>query len=337
MQFRKASWAGKALTVLQSLALAAVALPALAQEVFPNKPVNLIVPFGPGAATDTAARIVAEGLARQLGQPVVVVNRPGANGQIAIRSAQGLPADGYTLLFLANGVVIDQVIKKNAGFDVRKDITPVARVVQAPLGLFSSNHLPVNSVKELIDYAKKNPGKVNFASSGVGSIAHLTTERLKLAAGLDMVHVPYPAGTAPILTALLAGDVGVFVNEMGSMKGFVNEKKIKLLATLADQRSTIYPDAPAVSELGIPELRGIFTPFFFGIFVVPGTDNARVETAANAVNKALAEPAVRERMVGLGYNPALLGGTTPAEFRKVLNDELARVESIVKAANIPAQ
>lgn len=326
-----------ALLALAGTALAAGALPAAAQEKFPGRALNLVVPYGPGAATDNVARIVGEGLARQLGQPVVAINKPGANGMIAIRSVLAAPPDGYNLLFLANGVIIEQVVKKGTNFDIRKDLTPVARVAQAPLGLFASNHLPVGSVKELVQYAKKNPGKVNFASSGVGSIAHLTTERLRLATKTEMVHVPYPAGTAPVLTALMNGDVGIYVNEMGSMKPFVAEKKIKVLATLADQRSPAYPDTPSVPELGLPELKGLFTPFFYGIYVEPGTPADRVQALGAAIGRTMEDPSVRGRLVVLGYDPALMGGTTPTQFRKVVNDELARVEATVHQAGIQPQ
>ena len=334
---RSAVAALAAFAELGSAGLLTAAMPAIAQERYPNKPLNLIIPFGPGAATDAVARIVGEGLSRQLGQQVLPVNRPGANGMIAIRSVQSAPTDGYNLLFLANGVIIEQVIRKNTNFDIRKDITPVARVVQAPLGLFASNHLPVTSVAELVQYAKANPGKINYASAGVGTIAHLTTERLRLATGMELVHVPYPAGTAPVLTALIQGDVGIFVNEMGSMRGHVADKRMKVLATLADQRSPLYPDAPAVPDLGMPELRGIFAPFFFGIYVEPGTPADRVELLNAAINKTLAEPAVRERLVALGYNPALIGGTTPAEFRRAVAEELGRVEATVREAKIQVE
>lgn len=318
-------------------ALALAAMPASSQDAFPNKGLTLIIPFGAGAATDAFARIVADGLARETGHPVVPINRPGANSMIAVRAVQALPADGYTLVILANGIVIEQVLKKSTDFDIRRDLVAVARASQAPLGLFVSNSLPVNSVKELIDYAKKNPGKVNYASSSVGSISQLTTERFKLATGIDLVHVPYPGGTGPMTVAMMTGEVGVLVNEMGSMRGFVADKKLKLLATLADERSAIFPNTPAVPELGIPELQGIFTPFFFGFFVAPATDPARVERLATLINNALKDPVTRERLVTLGYNPALLGGTTPAEFRKVVSDELARVEAVVRDAKITLQ
>ena len=323
-----------------ALALAAqVSLnaPALGQEAFPNKPINLYIPFGAGAATDAFARIIGEGISRISGQPVIATNRPGANGLTAVRAAATAPADGHTLLILANGIVIEQVLKKLTDFDVRKDLIPVARASQAPLGLFASNSLPANTVKELIDYAKKNPGKINYATSGVGSIAHLTTERLRLATGLEMVHIPYPAGTAPINIALMAGDVQLFVNEMGSMRTLVADKKIKVLATLGDQRLPIYPDTPSVPELGVPELRNVFTPFFFGFFVVPGTENSRVEALATLINKAIDEPVVKERLVKLGYSPSLLGGTRPADFRKVVNDELERVTTVIRDAKIQPQ
>lgn len=326
-----------ALALMHSLALAVVAPAAYAQEPFPNKPINLFIPFGAGAATDAFARIIGDGISKLSGQPIVATNRPGANGMIAARAAMALPPDGHTLLILANGIVIEQILKKLTDFDVRKDLIPVARASQAPLGLFASNTLPANTVKEFIEYAKKNPGKINYATSGVGSIAHLTTERLRLAAGLDMVHIPYPAGTAPINVALMAGDVQIFVNEMGSMRTLVAANKIKVLATLGDQRLPIYPDTPSVPELGVPELRNVFTPFFFGFFVVPGTDTARVEALATLINNAINEPNTKERLVKLGYNPALLGGTRPADFRKVVNDEYERVTAVIRDAKIEAK
>lgn len=305
------------------------------QERFPSKPVNLLVPFGPGSATDNVARSMADSLARELGQPVVTTNRLGANGMIAIRAAQAAPADGYTLLFLANGVVIDQVVKKT-GFDYRKELLPVARVVQAPQGLFVSNSLPVNSMRELVEYARRNPGKINYATAGVASIAHVNTERLLLAIGAKMVHVPYPSGTPQIVTAMIAGDVGVFINEMGSLKGFVQEKKVKLIATLADRRNPIYPDAPAISETGVPEVRNFGAAFFFGVLAPAGVPAERVEFLNRAINKVLKEPALQQRMVSLGYSPENIGGMSTAQFSALLAAELARTEVVVREAKIEA-
>ncbi len=315
---------------------ASFALPLAAQDKFPSKPINLIIAAGPGASTDAMGRLVGEALSRQVGQPVVAFNRQGGGGLIAIRAVQAAPTDGYTLMFQTNAVVIEQVVRKGS-FDIRKDLIPVARAMEASFGLFVSNQLPVNSLPELVDYAKKNPGKVNFASSGVGGAAHLASESWRLAAGLDMVHVPYPTGSAAVMPALIAGDVGVFINEMSYMKPFVADKRIKVLGTLATQRSPLYPDTPAMPEAGVPQLKDFTAPLLFGVFVAAGTPPERVEFLNQAINKALAEPAVREKLIALGYSPGNIGGHTPAEFRKQINDELVRTEKVVRDAGISVQ
>ncbi len=324
----------RAWAVTLGVMLAVAALPVSSQDVYPSKRFELIVPFAAGSATDGVARILADGLSRQVGQPVSVVNRPGANGQVAVRALHVAPRDGYTMAILANGIVIEQVLKKGGDFDVRRDLVPVARATQAPYGLFASNSLPGNSLREVIDYARKNPGKINYASAAVGSSAHLTTERLMLATGMNLTHITYPAGTGAINVALMQGDVGLFINEMGSMRPLVNDKKIRLLATLDNQRSPIYPDSPSLADLDIPELKDFSASFFFGLFVAPGTDPARVERLAADINRVISEPATRGRLVALGYNPALLGGTTPAQFSKYMSDELARTEAVVQGAKL---
>jgi tripartite-type tricarboxylate transporter receptor subunit TctC len=309
-----------------------------AQTDYPSKRLQLIIPYGAGAPLDTIGRIFADGLSKQMGQSVIALNKPGANGMIAIHSTVSEPADGYTLLILANGILSEQVLKKKElEFDIRKDLIPVARLTQAPLGLFTSAQLPVNSVQELIAYAKNNPGKLNYASAGVGSLVHVTTEAFRLALGLDMVHVPYPRGSGGISVALISGEVGMAIGEMGSMRGLVADGKVKLLATLGNKRSPIFPDAPTVSELGIPELNGMIPSFFYGIFVAPGTDQSRVDKLASYVNATMDDPVTRDRLVPLGYEPALMGGTGPADFRKVVNDELIKVETIVRDAKISIQ
>jgi tripartite-type tricarboxylate transporter receptor subunit TctC len=323
-----------------AMAIATLCLPlkrAEAEEAFPSRRIDLIIPQGAGAATDVFARIIAEGLSRKMGQPVIAINRPGGNGIIAAHAMLSAPPSGYTLLILANGLVIDQALGRNPGFDVRKNLVPVARASLATPGLFVSNKLPVSSVKELIRYAKQNPGRINYASPAVGSVAHLTTERLKRATGIDMVHLPFPGGTAQIIPALLSGDVGVFINEMGSMRGVVESGDVRLLATLGDKRSPIFPEVPAVSELGIPEIAGIFFPFYFGFFVAPGTDQEKVEILASDINAVLQDEPTRSRLIELGYDTTLLGGTRPAEFSKLIDRELARVMDIIKETNIPRQ
>lgn len=304
-------------------------------QAYPTQRINLVIPFAAGAATDNFARIIGDGMQRLGGQPVIAVNRPGANYMVAVRSVQQAPADGHTVVILASGILNEQALKRVTDFDIRKDMMAVARASQAPLGMFASNHLPANTVAELVDYVRKNPGKVNFATSGIGSIAHLTTERFRAAlGGLNMVHVPYPGGTGPINIALMAGDVQVFVNEMGSMRPLVADKRIKALVTFGEARMPIFPDVPTSAETGVPELRNFLAPFWFGFFVAPGTDPQRVEALATLINNAIAEAATRDKLVNLGYNPALLGGTRPAQFTRIIGEELQRAEAVIRDAKI---
>lgn len=327
-----------ALALLTGATLAALSatLPgSAAAQAFPSKPINLIIPFAAGAATDNFARIIGEGMQRLSGQAVVPINRPGANYMIAVKATQAAPNDGYTSVILASGILNEQALKRVTDFDIRKDMVAVARASTAPLGLFASNHLPANTLAEAIDYVRKNPGKVTFATSVVGSIAHLTTERIRVAVGgLNMMHVPYPGGTGPINIAQMAGDVQLFVNEMGSMRPLVMDKKIKALATLGDARMPIYPDVPTAMESGVPELKNFTAPFWFGYFVAPGTDPQRVEALATLINSAIADPAVKDKLVGLGYSPTLLGGTRPAQFSRQIQEELVRTENVICDAKI---
>ena len=251
---------------------------------------------------------------------------------IAAQSLLTTPADGYTFALLANGVINDQVLKKPANWDIRRDLVAVARAVEAPMGLYVSNHLPVNTISELVEYAKKNPGKVNYASSGVGSVGQLLTERFRLSTGVNIVHVPYPSGVG-MAPALMAGDVHMLVNDIGSLRPLAIDKKIKYLGTLANERSPLFPQAPAIPEV-LPDLRNIFTPYFFGFFVAKGTDPAIVEKLATELNATLQDPAVREKLVALGHNPAALGGTRPADFSKLVRDEVNRIEALVRDAKI---
>lgn len=324
----------RAFLALASVLALGLALPAAAQDKFPSRPVNLLIPYGPGAASDVVARIVAEGMARQLGQPVVPVDKPGGSGMVMIRGAQNAPADGYNVMFSASSIVNEQVLHRTT-FDVRKDLIPVGRIGAAPLGVFVSSHLPVNNVQELVDYARKNPGRLTYASPGIGSVIHLNTERFRLATNTELLHVPYPAGTAPVLTALIAGDIGLYINEMGSMRGVVADKRVKVLATLADNRSPLYPDAPATPDLTVPELKGFTASFFYGLYVTAGTPQDRVEALNQALNKAMEDPQVRAKLVELGYSPATMGGMNTTDFRKLVYDELGRTEAVVRDAHIP--
>ncbi len=322
------------IALFQSVALALSSFPAEAQETFPSRNLELIIPYGAGSSTDAWGRVVADGLSRASGQPVVAANHPGATGLIGVRVLQSAPADGHTLILLANSIIIDQVLKNRQDFDIRTDLVPVARTLQAPMGIFVNNEVPVNSVSEFIDYLKAHPGELNYASSGIGSVAQLLTEQFLLATGTEMNHIPYPAGNAAISAAMMGGDIQVLFADIPGLAPFAKDGKMKYLATLNDQRSPIFPDAPAISEVGIPELVGVFKPFFFGFFAAADTDPAVVEKLAALAQATMQDPVTRDRLVTLGYDAALLGGAGPDEFRQVIQEEFERVETIVRDAGI---
>ena len=325
------------IALFQSAVLALSPLAAKAQDAFPSRNLELIIPYGAGSSTDAWGRTVADGLSRAAGQPVVATNHPGATGLIGVRVLQSAPADGYTLILLANSIIIDQVLTKRQDFDLRKDLVPVARALQAPMGIFVNNEVPVNSVSEFIAYLKEHPGELNYASSGIGSVAQLLTEQFLLATGTEMNHIPYPAGNAAISAAMMGGDIQVLFADIPGLAPFVKDGKMKYLATLNDQRSPIFPDAPAISEVGHPELVGVFKPFFFGFFAAADTDPAIVEKLAALAQATMQDPATRDRLVTLGYDAALLGGAGPDEFRQGILDEFQRVETIIRDAGITLQ
>lgn len=321
--------------ILTIAATAAIAtLPSrAADESYPTKAITLISSVTAGSGADAVARILGEGISREFKQPVLINNKPGGNGLVAVRALQAVPADGYTFAFGTSGLAIETAMKKSA-FDLRKELVPVARVVQGPLGLFVSNKVPANTVQELLDYAGRNPGKLNYATLGVGSAAHLATARLLHATNRDMVHVPYPSGGPQIITAMIAGDADVFITELSVMKPFVSDRKLKLLATLSGERSPMYPDVPSISEAGVPQLRNFDASFFMAIFASPGTPPDRVEAMNRAVNKVLAEPATREQLATRGYRPAEFGGMNVNQVGTMVGDFLTGVERIVRDAKI---
>ena len=314
--------------------LAVTTASAMAQDSFPSRPITVINPWAAGGINDIAARIITDHMARTLGQPLVIENRGGGGSKIGTEMVVKAHKDGYTLLFQNMVHAILPTVAAPLNYDPVRDFTPISHATSHATLLVAHPSVPVNTLPELIDYAKKNPGKINYASSGVGSVGQLLTERFRLATGLSLVHVPYPGGNATIAAALMAGDVHISVSDIGSMRQLANDGRIKYLATLADERSHMFPQAPAITEVGMPELRKIFSPFFFGFFLARGTDPARVEKLATDINATLEDPAVREKLVGLGYNAAALGGTRPDDFRKIILEELNRVETVVRDAKI---
>ena len=316
------------------LAAAAVfafgACAAQAQAPFPTQSIKLVVPFSAGGLPDTVARIVGQKLQERLGQNVVIENRPGAGGNVAAPVIAGLPADGYTLMVTDGSMfTINPKLMKQLTYDPDKDFVPVVQLARGPLFLAAHPKLPVSTFKEFIDYARANPGKINYGSSGLGTTHHLTMEAVKAALKLDMAHVPFK-GTGQSVPALLGGHVEVAFSAYPSLAGAVEGKKVKLLATNGLKRSADAPNVPAISEY-IPGFD--FAPVI-GVFAKTGTPKAAIDKIATEAQAVLKMPEVVAQLAKVGVEPA---GAGPAEYAKGLKAEADRVAATVKAANIKPQ
>jgi tripartite-type tricarboxylate transporter receptor subunit TctC len=306
------------------------AAPASAQGTFPNQAVKFVVPFSAGGLPDTVARIVGQKLQERLGQNVVIENRGGAGGNVAATAILATPADGYTLLVTDGSMfTINPKLMKQLTYDPNKDFVPVVQLARGPLFLAAHPKLPVSTFKEFIDYARANPGKINYGSSGLGTTHHLTMEAVKAALKLDLAHVPFK-GTGQSVPALLGGHVEVAFSAYPSLAGAVQGGKVKLLATNGLKRSADAPDVPAISET-IPNFD--FAPVI-GIFAKAGTPQAAVDKIATEAMAVLKMPEVVAQLAKVGVEPA---GAGPADYAKGLKEEADRVAATVKAANIQPQ
>ena len=315
---------------LTAAVLAIGAMPAQAQAPYPNQAVKWVVPFSPGGLPDTVARIVGLKLQERLGQSVVVENRPGAGGNVAAAAIMGIPADGYTLMVTDGSMfTINPKLMKQLTYDPDKDFVPVVQLARGPLFLAVHPKLPVSTFKEFIDYARANPGKINYGSSGLGTTHHLTMEAVKAALKLDMAHVPFK-GTGQSVPALLGGHVDVAFSAFPSLAGAVQGKQVKLVATNGLKRSADAPDVPAISEF-IPGFD--FAPVI-GVFARAGTPKAAIDKIAAEATEVVKMPEVVAQLAKVGVEPA---GAGPVDYAKGLKAEADRVAATVKAANIQPQ
>ena len=309
------------------VALALCASTAWAQ-TYPSRPLRLIVPFAPGGAVDIIARLMGEAVSRSLGQPVVVDNRPGAGAAIGAEAVARAPADGYTLLIGTSSTHgVNSAVNPKLSYDPVKDFSPVVLLATAPWMVVATPSLPVRNTKELIDYAKAHPGKLNFASYGRGSSNHLATELLKARAGIDVVHVPYK-GSAPALLDLVAGQVDFMLDTFSTSAPLVETGKIRLIGVTSDKRVDYAPAAPTVSESGVA---GYSTGAFFAIFAPAKTPPQVVERLNREFNAALRQDAVKERLIKLGLQPA---GGTPDELGGIVVNEVRTWADLVKQRNL---
>ncbi len=316
--------------VVLSLLLAPVLAPlaALAQ-AYPSKPVRMVVPYAPGGATDTVARAIGNRLSEALGQPVVIDNRAGAGAIIGSDIVAKAAPDGYTLLLTVGPPhTAFPFFMKNVPFDTVKDFTPIIIVGTAPQAIVVHPSLPVSSVKELIDYAKKNPGKLSFGTAGAGSAQHMGGLLLNRAAGIDMVHVAYKGG-APALNDVLGGQIPVAILIVSNVLTYVRAGKLRLLAVLETQRAKAVPDTPTVAEAGVP---GYAVPDTWIGLVGPAKLPAAIVNQVNvAMVKALGFPDVRGRLEAAGFE---VKGNTPQEFAEVIAKGYETYQKITAEAGI---
>jgi tripartite-type tricarboxylate transporter receptor subunit TctC len=312
--------------VALALALTAAlwsAVEAQAQDKYPSRPVTLIVPQAAGGANDTIARVIAQKLTEQMGQPFIVDNRPGAGGNVGTVTAAKARPDGYTLMLTADSsMVINPSLYKSTGFDPLKDFEPVGPVATAGYVLVANNDLPAKNVGELVALAKEQPGKINIGSAGNGTLNHLIGEMLAKQTGIKLVHVPYK-GAAAAVTDLIGGQVQVSVQSLPSSIAHIRAGKIKVLGVVNLKRVPALPDAPTIGET----VKGFGATPWYGMFAPAGTPAAVVQQLNAEINKALESRDAQEKLAGVGTEPYK---GSPAQLAAVVREDLPRWALIVK-------
>lgn len=292
---------------------------------YPSKPVRVVVPYPPGGPTDIVARVLFQQVAESTGQQFVIDNRAGAGGNIGAEHVAKSTADGYTLLIGTTAHAINMSLFKSLNYDVQKDLAPVSLLTQGPLVLVTHPQFPANSVKELIDMAKAKPGSLNFASSGNGQSTHLSAELFNSMAGTKMVHVPYK-GSAPALSDLMTGQVGIMFDTTLSAMPFVRAGKLKALGVTSPQRTPAAPDVPTIAESGLP---GYEVFAWNGVFVPAGTPKAVVVQLNEEIRKAMQLPQVRDKFSAQGFAASW---NTPDQFGVFVRNEVDKWARTVKAS-----
>lgn len=318
------------------LALSACALvgalgprPAAAQAgAFPSKPVRMIASFSPGGSVDATARFLVNPLSEAWGQSLVVENKPGADGNIAAEFVARSAADGYTVLITSNSISVTPALRK-LPFDPLNDLQPIMRVLSIPNFLVVHPSLPVSSVGELIALARSKPGELGFASSGTGTTPFLGMALLMNITGIRMTHVPHK-GTAPAVLSTLGNQTQLMFGDLNSTVPHIRSGKLKALGVSSLQRSPLAPDIPTIAESGLP---GFETATWIGIFVPGGTPKSVAEKLHRDLELAMRSPEFAKSMAGMGAQPA---GDGPAEFAKVMREDIARWTELVKAQGIRA-
>ena len=308
--------------------LAAFAAGTSFSQTYPAKPVRIVAPFAPGGGTDFIARLVAQKLTDRLGQQVIVENKPGAGGNLGAEFAVKSAPDGYTLLLIAGSYTVNPSIYK-LSFDPVNDISPIVQLSQGPFVVAVHPSVPAKTLRELIDYARKEPDKLSYASAGSGSITHLASELFLDMAKIKMVHVPYK-GTGPALNDTIAGNTQLIFGSVATSLQFIKSGRLRGLAVTTPQRIAAAPELPTVTEAGVP---GYQVVLWHGLVGPKGLPAAVVERLNRAANDALKSKDVEDLLATDGVAPA---GGSPEQFRALIKADIARWSGVVKQANIKA-
>ncbi len=299
---------------------------ALAQEPYPTRPVEIIVPFAAGGGTDLIARLLCDGLGQRLGQSFVAVNRPGANTNVGTLAAIRAKPDGHTLLMASLGLAANPSLYRKLAFDPRRDLAPIALIANVPTILVVNPALPVNALGELVAYIKARPGELNYASYGVGSSPHLAAELFQSVTGTSIVHVPYGGG-GPAALGVIGNTVQMLFSSVVPVLGMVRGGSVKAIAVASERRLALLPDVPTFKESGVDYATGTW----FGILAPAKTPAPIVARLHSAIEDMLRDPAIRAKLTEQGAEVAAIG---PEGFADFLRDETARLSAVIRRANI---
>ena len=322
-------WVPRVAAALTCIAALTAAGTARAADDYPNHPVRWLVGYPPGGSTDICARLIGQYLSEHLHQQFAIENKPGAGNNLATEMAAHSAPDGYTLFLVNPANAINATLYKNLSFNFIADMAPVAGFIRVPNVMEVNPNVPAKTVKEFIDYAKANPGKVNMASSGIGTSVHLSGALFMLMTGVDLVHVPY-RGASPALTDMLGGQVQVMFDNLPSSIGHIQGGRLRALAVTTAERSKALPGVPTVAET-VP---GYEASAWFGVAAPKGTPRDIIEKLNKTVNEALADPATQAKLADLGGT--LIPGT-PEDFGKLIADETEKWSKVVKATGATAE
>lgn len=316
------------LSLALSAIIASIAPATQAQtESWPNKPIRIVVPFGAGSFTDTAARTIGAEIAKELGQPVIVENKGGAGSTLGTDQVAKAAPDGYTFLLTDNSFAVSAALYNSLPYNPDKDIVQVSLVADAPAVLVGRPKLTANTLKEVVDLAKKEPGKMTFGSGGQGSSAHLAMESFLLQNKLNLNHIPFK-GIAPALVDVAADRVDIAIGSVGTTGAYIKDGRLKGLAVSGTQRHPMFPDVPTFAQAGYPNYNMMY---LFGVMAPAGTPKPILEKMQAAISKAIAAEKVQSVFSAAGVQAK---ATTPAQYTKLVQDEIKQWRDVIKQANV---